>query len=123
MLGISEHDRRPKEVIERERKNKFDEEQQARLEYYAMLTGSEPKQKLWHKTVQPTDKLLQMGNGAQHPMFKREQYIEPLAIVARQMRDDVVFGKPIFHLYAKPLKSNDLNLEMGGIKKPFKVLN
>jgi len=31
MLGISEHDRRPKEVIERERKNKFDEEQQARL--------------------------------------------------------------------------------------------
>lgn len=43
--------------------------------------------------------------------------------MARQMKDDVVFGKPNFNLYFKSMKPKDLNEEFGGTKtKPFKCI-
>lgn len=53
----------------------------------------------------------------------KEQYESVYVQMARSMKDDVVFGKPNFNLYSKPLKPIDLHDEFGGLKsKPFKCI-
>ncbi len=101
----------------------MEEELRVKEDYNTMLTGKASEKRMWQHYIKAPDKLHQLGSAKSHTLFKREQYIEPMVALARQMRDDVVFGKPIFNKYIKPLKSNDINVEMGGIKKPFKVLH
>ena len=121
-MGISEHDRRPKEVLEREKQRKLMEEKKDHDDYMKMLIGRIPEKKLWQPYIKSPDKVRQMGNGQLQPLFKRESYIEPGVLLARQMRDDVVFGKPIFRLFTKPLKPNDVNVDLGGIKKDVRSI-
>ncbi len=53
----------------------------------------------------------------------KEEFTPAYLQLARQLKDDVVFGKPNFNLYFKALKPRDLNEEFGGLKtKPFKVI-
>lgn len=87
-----------------------------------MLTGKAAEKVMWQHYMPLPDKLHEIGSGTPHKLFKRESYLEPMIVVARQMRDDVVFGKPIFNLYSKQLKSKDINIELGGAKKPIRVL-
>eukprot|EP00826_Nyctotherus_ovalis_P016265 TRINITY_DN1469_c0_g2_i3.p1 TRINITY_DN1469_c0_g2~~TRINITY_DN1469_c0_g2_i3.p1 ORF type:complete len:239 (-),score=73.04 TRINITY_DN1469_c0_g2_i3:55-771(-) len=121
-LGISDHDRRPKEAIERERKLQEAEAQKKQAEYTTMLTGKFQAQKAWQQYVKLPDRKRQVGTSEYHPLFKREEYVEPVILLARQCRDDVNFGKPLFRLYSRALKPSDVNYELGGVKKPFKVL-
>ena len=88
-----------------------------------MLTGKKMDKKMWQHYVKAPDKMNQIGTNSLHPMFKKDSYIEPMVVLARQMRDDVVFGKPVFHLYAKPLKSNDINMQLGGTRAPLKLFH
>ena len=46
-LGISEHDRRPQEIIERERRIKEQEEKRKRDAYLKMLTDKLPEKLMW----------------------------------------------------------------------------
>ena len=121
-MGISEHDLRPRDAIERERRAKEIAEKRDRDQYTAMLTGKAPDQKTWQKYVKRPDKFNQMGTSKPQPLFKRESYMEPMIMVARQMRDDIASGKPIFHLYNKRLGAHDVNVELNGAKIPFKPL-
>jgi hypothetical protein len=66
-----------------------------------------------------------------HAPFKKEKKLfldqeefTPIYLqIARQMKDDVVFGKPNFNLYFKAMKPKDLNEEFGGTRtKPFKCI-
>ena len=91
--------------------------------YSISLKGKTQEKKIWQQYIKLQDNSHQLGNGNFHPLFKREDYIGPEVMLARQMRDDVVFGRPIFHLYSKPLKSCDVNYEFGGVKKPFRVIH
>jgi hypothetical protein len=53
----------------------------------------------------------------------KDEYEHPSLAMARQMKDDVVFGKPNFNLYHKGQKPEDLNNEFGTIeKKPYKSI-
>ena len=59
-----------------------------------------------------------------NPFLDKEEFTPAYLQLARQMKDDVVFGKPNFNLYFKSVKPNDLNEEFGGVKsKPFKCIN
>jgi hypothetical protein len=76
---------------------------------------------VWHSHFKLADRLHEFTTGKVHQLFPKAGYIDPPALLAKQMRDDVVFGKPLFQLYAKTLKPADLNFEFGGIHKPFNV--
>jgi hypothetical protein len=53
----------------------------------------------------------------------KDEYITKYLELARQMKDDVVFGKPNFNLYSRSMKPADLNVEFGGtVTKPFKCI-
>ena len=53
----------------------------------------------------------------------KDEFTPAYLLLARQMKDDVVFGKPNFNLYSKPLKPSDINDEFGGVKtKPYKCI-
>ena len=121
-LGISEHDRRPKEAMEEERRKKLQDERKLKDEYTLMLMGKIPKEINWNPVHVDHNKYKQIGDNSPHPLFKREPYLDPMLLMSRQMRDDTVFGKPNFHRYLKPLSPSDVNVEFGGIKKPFKVI-
>ena len=55
--------------------------------------------------------------------LEKEEYTSCYLQLARQLKDDVVFGKPNFNLYFKTLKPDDLNEEFGGTKsKNFKCI-
>jgi hypothetical protein len=58
-----------------------------------------------------------------NPFLDKDEYTSTYLQLARQLKDDVVFGKPNFNLYFKAMKPNDLNEEFGGTKtKPFKCI-
>lgn len=98
------------------------EEEKKQREYTTMLIGKAPEERAWQRYIKLPDKKRQIATSEYHPIFKHEEYIEPVILLARQCRDDINFGKPIFHLYTRGLKPTDINYELGGIKKPFKVL-
>ena len=121
-MGISEHDRRPKEAIERERREKERKEKEEREAYIKVCLGKVPEKLPWHQYCAIVDKQRQMGDGSAYPLFKREPYIEPLLSLARQMRYDVIFDKPNFNRYMKPLGPSDVNVEFDGTKSNFKQI-
>lgn len=58
-----------------------------------------------------------------NPFLDKEEFTPAYLQLARQLKDDVVFGKPNFNLYFKSMKPADLNEEFGGTKtKPFKCI-
>ena len=58
-----------------------------------------------------------------NPFLDKDEYTTKYLELARQMKDDVVFGKPNFNLYFKSVKPADLNEEFGGTAtKPFKCI-
>jgi hypothetical protein len=106
-------------VRERERA-----EEHRRREYSELFTGKQTRQRDWQGFIKLSSQTQEMGSGHNHLLFAREQYIEPLELLGKQMREDLLPpGNPIFHLHSKTLKANDLNIELGGIHKPFKVLH
>ena len=119
---MSEHDTRPKEVIEKEKLKKELEEIYQKESYAKMLIGKLPDKRSWQQYIKIKDKLKQIGNGESHSLFKREPYIEPILLLARQMRNDEIFGKEIFKLHSKPLGTTDKYLELGGTKKPLRTI-
>jgi len=121
-LGISDHDRRPKEVIERERKLKEIEDERQRIEHTTKLIGKQPEIRTWQRYIKLPDRKRQIGTKQYHPILEKEEYIEPIVLLARQYKDDINFGKPIFHTYSRALRPSDVNYEMGGIKKAFRAL-
>lgn len=59
----------------------------------------------------------------QNVFLDKEEFTPAYLQLARQLKDDVVFGKPNFNKYFKAMKPNDLNDEFGGVKsKPFKCI-
>jgi hypothetical protein len=59
----------------------------------------------------------------QKPFLEKGEYTTKYLELARQMKDDIVFGKPNFNRYYKTSKPADINEEFGGIKtKPFKCI-
>jgi len=121
-LGISEHDRRPKEVLEREKKMKLLKEKQEQDRYMTMLVGKSSERKAWQHYVKLPDRGKQIGNANPHPLFKRDEYTEPVVALARQMRDDTVFGKPVFKLYSRSLKPIDIEVGLGGTKLDLRTI-
>eukprot|EP00826_Nyctotherus_ovalis_P042309 TRINITY_DN4333_c0_g2_i3.p1 TRINITY_DN4333_c0_g2~~TRINITY_DN4333_c0_g2_i3.p1 ORF type:complete len:529 (-),score=124.75 TRINITY_DN4333_c0_g2_i3:47-1633(-) len=121
-LGISEHDRRPKEALERDRRQKDLAAKQEQDRYNQMLAGKFSSSKLWQSYIKLPDRGRQVGNALLHPLLKRDPYMEPVVVLARQMRDDTVFGKPVFRLYSRPLKPLDIDVELGGIKCDLRTI-
>lgn len=122
-LGISEHDRRPREAIQLEQKKLDLLRKQQQLEYEAAFKGKVGEEKKWTKFYKLPDKLHEVGTAKRHELPERSEFVDPITVIAKSLRDDVVYGKPLFQKYARPLKPEDLNIEMGGIHKLFKVLH
>ncbi len=124
-LGISAiHDRRPRELIQKEEKAKQDQEEQERLAYENALAGKERTKSAWRGCYRLPDRRHQIGwKDAQHPMLDKEAYVDPVKELAARLRDDSEAGKPEFAVYTRPLRPSDLNYEFGGIHKPFKILH
>lgn len=131
---MSEHDTRPKEVIERHRRAEEAEKQAKKLEYESILKGKPlEKKKPWLLYHTLPDMLTPVSQNfkdkhaskpkEKNPFLDKEEFTPAYLQLARQLKDDVVFGKPNFNLYFKTMKPNDLNEEFGGTKtKPFKCI-
>eukprot|EP00347_Sterkiella_histriomuscorum_P011430 403372486 len=132
--NMSEHDTRPKEVIERHRRNEEQEKQMRKLEYESILKGQPlEKKKAWLLYHSLPDKLTPVSHDfkdkhskaqkEKNPFLDKEEFTPAYLQLARQLKDDVVFGKPNFNLYYKTMKPSDLNEEFGGTKtKPYKCI-
>lgn len=87
-----------------------------------MLVGKASNSSAWQSYIRLPDRRRQVGNALLHPLLKRDPYLEPVVMLARQMRDDTVFGKPVFRLYSRPLKPLDIDVELGGAKCDLRTI-
>lgn len=125
-----------KEVQERERL-----EAQRQEEYEKALKSDKPRPKdlNWVKYHHVPEKLKPMATGLKDeykprnskrdystPFLKKDTYGDdtPLLILSRQMRENEVFGKPNMHMYFKPTKArdDDLDVEFGRVSKKYKTI-
>ncbi len=91
--------------------------------YEEQFRGKTVSKNEWQRYFKLPDRLHEVGTMKPHELCEQTEYIEPVKAIAKQLRDDVVFGKPLFQKYTRPLRPEDLNYEMGGVFKLFKIMH
>lgn len=66
-----------------------------------MLLGKLPHKDMWQKYYKLPDRLRQIGNAKQHILFKRGSYIDPVLLIARQMRDETISSESLVKFHSK----------------------